>query len=866
MGKYFIDLQVVTKVGANGSSNLASDIFPNTSSVTGRLSLLNDLIVDKELHINTADVFISENTGFQVLSNGKLYLDGTPVTDFLGNILGYEGIDLTTSCGTSEWNGISGAADSYIYVDPDCSIDQVNTAIVSSGWVEAGGEIFTNNNGIVLESGGQLDPFVELTIQGAGSGNGTGIKLTDNSDLLEISGNNELSIDGFEYGIDCDNSLIGFKGELYISNNRTGIRLRDSDFSFEQTTTDLGRIENNISRGIDGRNSEIEVVNVLFENNGQIGILNDLGGSGKNVKIEDCVFNNHNQFTVFMNAPSSSSHFGSVIIDNCEFTNGGFLYDIYFSNIGNGNIVNNVINSTGGLSFGATNCPGLEVTENIVTTNTSSSYGASISNCSNLDMECNEFTGTENFGARVFESYHSTIRCNDFFGQESGLLLHGDCDNSTIRTNYFESQGQYSLTFAYSRYDFVVSGKQVENSNDEHQGSRFGTWVAEIRNTDRYERSQFLVGARRDAWGNPIPPGPHNEWAPYDNLNPASGNEWMVSTFLNKEECTQPCNNGFMGEDGLSDNEYDIVYGLHSYNIDGASLDENNLFRIYTRLMENPGTLNDGHAAYIENTFSVDEFYAFEQDMQDLILPSSSEALLLDSLSNSIVVIEDALQQLDTSNVDYDSLALSLESSFISIWNVRQDIYESQSIDSSDISSLTTQLNSLPGTSVFESNKKLYYLAFLDLVSRSLDSVGSSSLQQMEILADQCPYEAGLAVFDARGLLSFIYPETYYVWEDMCPNVQSNDNAQEKLPVHSGDLSVYPTIVVNYTTISFPSSWDLEKDTHITAYDELGRAVLTTSVNQFPQYKLNCHDLTKGIYFLHIDSGENQEWKTIIKQ
>jgi hypothetical protein len=143
---------------------------------------------------------------------------------------------------------------------------------------------------------------------------------------------------------------------------------------------------------------------------------------------------------------------------------------------------------------------------------------------------------------------------------------------------------------------------------------------------------------------------------------------------------------------------------------------------------------------------------------------------------------------------------------------------------------------------------------------------GSTTLSQQQIavlqnIAVLCPFEDGMAVYQARMLLQ-PYDSTYYL--NTCETTMDNNN---RMAENRGDevqnaettetqFSVFPNPAFNEININYNLS-NSNKDVLLKMYDVSGSLVHYCIINgEYGNYRINTDNFSAGIYLLRIEGKE----------
>lgn len=840
-------------IGAPNTNTLISSTGL-TSGARHHIKVLGNLVFDNDFTFATgSDIIMSSaDARLSVNLNRTLNLRGTYVH----------------GCDDLTWDGIYVKPVGQLIMiestieDPTVAIDLDQSRF--EGFLN---EIYSNGTGINARNRSVLLSAGNRII---GTGSGDGIILND-SDLLMGGGQAILSrfdheITNFTNGISARNSsnitsrLIFFNKihgndtgiELYeasslifvspsnnepsIYNNDVGIYAEQSNLVIQNTSLDNNSIYGIQWTAVNG--SGVEVSNCSISNSG-IGFVGSGGGSSitinDNRRIENSFFNDNFNDIVIASTEQFKEE-NQWTISNNSFQDATGFVSIYALNMGDSEIFNN--------SFAQV------------------SNGAFIS-ADNSDWTraaCNEFNGGSKYGILVTDSYEFEIECNEnVFSSELGLQLEGNCDVSVIRGNTWHGT-TYDMQYGSGTGNpFAISGEQPPSQYLQAHGNRFMKKEVLHNDNGNANFSTYWVD---------------NASGPITELNPnRTPNNWFGNnlSFNNAYTCgnTCPTNPGPGLIPGITDREKDLINGLISYASNGQAIDFNTKEKIYHRIIELNDPANNSLQTTIENGSLVDEFYAVEQGIRDLLTLSSSEQTLLNNASNQYhqnaitldSLLRDTAQDYSMYDPIIDALIQSMQDdrhTIDSVFAVRETALNAA------LSGYVTTLNQLTLNNSYEQNRATMLEVMIELFNTPYDELPAQMKSDITTISNLCPYEDGLAVYHARALRILNNEINPQYWGDNCSWNQSMPTSTEE-SLFVPELKVFPNPTKGFIQVALKNFGSDEIQCHIT--NHLGQTVYNKALQNNAEHRLDVSALPAGQYLLQVSDteGELEQMKLTIQ-
>jgi len=189
--------------------------------------------------------------------------------------------------------------------------------------------------------------------------------------------------------------------------------------------------------------------------------------------------------------------------------------------------------------------------------------------------------------------------------------------------------------------------------------------------------------------------------------------------------------------------------------------------------------------------------------------------------------------------------------------------------------------NDLTDTLVFAANAKAMNHLYLNTLLAGSDTLNAEDWEQVEILANSCPYLAGNAVFRARVLYGMKHWGAHYDDLLICNAAGVYKNGQSPLDAlltqlgnayqhratkKTGGIKVYPNPADAFIAIDLDHCYTANSTFKL--FDLLGREVLQTTLSAGSTYtRIDIHSIPEGIYLYQIISEGNnmQTGKLIIE-
>ncbi|BDS14740.1 T9SS type A sorting domain-containing protein [Aureispira anguillae] len=161
---------------------------------------------------------------------------------------------------------------------------------------------------------------------------------------------------------------------------------------------------------------------------------------------------------------------------------------------------------------------------------------------------------------------------------------------------------------------------------------------------------------------------------------------------------------------------------------------------------------------------------------------------------------------------------------------------------------------------------------YLNTLAKGILKFSNSELISLRGIAAHCPQEGGLAVHQARGMLSMVEDVDLLNFDCISSNGRSiieespselEAKKEEQVYERRWDLILYPNPASN--TITLESNLVLEEEIQIKIYNPLGQKVKEITINEdINRIDINVGSLLGGIYNIHLQSGAYKSTKSFI--
>ncbi len=446
-------------------------------------------------------------------------------------------------------------------------------------------------------------------------------------------------------------------------------------------------------------------------------------------------------------------------------------------------------------------------------------------------------------GIVLFHSPASLLCCNQLDEVYRGIYIIGSCNNSRIATTQFYTH-HYGLYYDQT----AVTGIQDHTGNEWHEDCN----DLDLRGNN-ISNNTFLVDPSQQPfdWSPPsaviVVPG----LAPNCTTWPTCGNEWPYPLLTVLDSTIASGNLG----------------NLPYANYTQWMLEQ----ELYRKLMENPDLVTGngliGNFKNQRDTQDIGLLYPVRLAVDTLWQYDPALAQQMDTLYNQITNMADQLDSLYSvfpGSNPTDSLAIIQQTD--SLQSEMQPLHATWlTNDSTFVQNVLN--NRLPQALSDNQNLNLSFQPavnerdFNDYLLRywqNGDSLSSSEINGLYVLAAQCYYIGGPAVLRARALYESIQ-DTLLNWSDIeiCKTTKgrSDDNSRSN---QKQQIKAYPNPAGTYLYLSLPDFFKYPQPVQYELKNLQGKTILQGSVTS-TETSLNIQQLPNGFYFLQITDAEKQQ-------
>jgi hypothetical protein len=263
-----------------------------------------------------------------------------------------------------------------------------------------------------------------------------------------------------------------------------------------------------------------------------------------------------------------------------------------------------------------------------------------------------------------------------------------------------------------------------------------------------------------------------------------------------------------------------------------------------------------GYTAFVQDnmTTSLGKVSDYDDLLQDILQPNlanqqaldhlrAQKASLIESLltqqawiwqggnwvfdNNASLLAESTLQSLRQAEGQIDAVQMSLSQPLIA-----------------NIQNLQNMNFGISDNKIFESNQKLTNAMHLQILAQGLSYLPTESeLSRIRAVADQCPLDGGIAVYQARAMMEAFTGE---VFEDKakCKKVENRGST-----VRLDEVTVAPNPASRVVTVA----WGNKQYMNIKIVDALGKSIYDAPVEQDAETQsIDVADWVNGIYYIYL--------------
>jgi hypothetical protein len=465
------------------------------------------------------------------------------------------------------------------------------------------------------------------------------------------------------------------------------------------------------------------------------------------------------------------------------------------------------------------------------------------------DYQIGNFVSHEPFGIQVVSTTSARYSCNLTHKTYTGIGFEDGCGGSEIRGNkmYDHTTGLY-----YNQY--ATTGDQ------EYKGNKWlGTATplypdVAARHNGPFSSSLYKV---RPSCPYCLPPT--------TNVSGWFSNDPIPGPNFDCELMVPPCEGSGTAMSVNFDTiagqlDYAIAFDSLQYPVYQDELDWSNDRYLYQKLSENTNLVNSDTvlAGFYQQTqdLSAGQYQDYEQEISGIfrqgqlmtaIIDSLSrmQFQLLDSLGTIKVLLANSITQQDSAM--YTSIRCML---ILSYEGLRPLIHAAQQAlinqRTTDLSSIQSDLNQLPVTSIQEANEKVVREIISGTLNLGISNFTETQKITLFTIASQCPISGGKAVYLARSVYSSIV-DTLFNDQEICllEGIIKSSTVSSNQP----SFSYFPNPAKDQLQVF----WDetVEGVVTIELYDALGRQVDGIESHTTQNLSIiNLRGIQNGVYFI----------------
>ena len=568
-------------------------------------------------------------------------------------------------------------------------------------------------------------------------------------------------------------------------------------------------------------------------------------------------------------------------------------------------IANNTINLSsravdGIAAMGVANSSLTNNTVNITPTAFSRS-GINLTNCNNLKLECNAITNTTNnraigtpIGVRMTATTNTLLNCTHLNSTYTGIKIEGTCTGSYLKGTEFNN---------HTRGLWVFGGStSVSNATlPDHLNYEGNKWLDNA--VANYPVGSNFYGAylgtNTAVWTTGVPPkffyNPNNvDLAQLTAIRTSHPTGWFFASTPPSPDPTFTCpactTTG--GGTGSSTAPTDPIFSdtdmaIAQDSIDFGSHEDVAKWEakktLYAKITEYNGVLVEGSPLDVFRDSvaitPIADFVATENvEKQVLDIPAALKAqytsygIVADNYKLTLQYI-DSLRQTtidSTTLAGYDAqqaaILVQLEMTQAQLVTLQNQINTARDLK------ITTALelnDLLEAGEVYEYNKKAVADVYLHTIAKNNTNLDATQWATIAVIAAQCPYAGGKAVYEARAIYALISNEIYDD-HSICAAVgieariapPKSPKGGELAPSPSGRVGVglYPNPTQGIVQLFVPATY---QGASIAITNAVGQTMQTAAINGLVN-TLNLGDLPEGIYFVTLRQAGQIVYQTKI--
>lgn len=304
---------------------------------------------------------------------------------------------------------------------------------------------------------------------------------------------------------------------------------------------------------------------------------------------------------------------------------------------------------------------------------------------------------------------------------------------------------------------------------------------------------------------------------------------------------------------------------------------------LFRKLAENPHLAMNSPNPHIRNfvvnhqNTCIGHFNQITEGCENAFHLSMMDSILVDSCKNICESYLDSLHYVDsllvgnyTTNLTVTrnaiahrlSAAMQQQQTLLDNLNTRQQ---------NALMPICANTNAFSAVALHETMEKEVNEIYFNTLAKGILTFSSNERSILRRIAAHCPQEGGLAVHQARGMLSMI--EDVNLLNFNCPSENGRSNGGDEShkdgessisdDTTAWNLILYPNPARN--TITLQSNRDLKENTKIEIYNALGQQVKVITTGQIIQtVDIDVSSFVNGVYTIHLKNGEETTTKPFV--
>jgi Secretion system C-terminal sorting domain len=661
-------------------------------------------------------------------------------------------------------------------------------------------------------------------------------------------------INGFKNGIEAANAKVTMQGVMFSNITENGI-IANNNSSITYDGLGFGVFDNMLT-GIKVTHSDLVVTRAEIKNVGT-GIrceqsLGDQTNINKN-KINASMYG----IRVFgdSNADGNISENNIKIPSSAGAVLKGYgigLFDLAPDVSTNSwNIKDNTIDVSARAGISAINFENAKIRSNPLIKNNAQKIAIEVYGGYQNEVECNPNISSAGYGVSFQDSPYFDNSCNTINASSVALQIFGDCDESKIRGNELEGT-EHDLAYGNDNFTYANTGTQIYHRNRFTGGSSNFEAINYTTDVQVVQNSSYIVSTQSCGINSPADP---EQMPTFQSNDP----QWFTNQF-GIASCSFTCPSNCVIVPGA---EIPPMTGkdelVRTGTWGGSNLQEGakwNSLRYLYRKINNQPQIPLGYAAFVQDnmTTSLGKVSDYDDLLQDVLQPNPAHQQALDQLrAQKASLIESLLTQQawiwQGGNWVFDNNASLLAESTLQSLRQAEGQIDAVQISLSqpliaNIQNLQNMNFGISDNKIFESNQKLTNAMHLQILAQGLSYLPTESeLSRIRAVADQCPLDGGIAVYQARAMMEAFTGE---VLEDKakCKKVENRGST-----ARLDEVTIAPNPASRVVTVA----WGNKQYMNIKVFNALGGSIYDAPVEQDAETQsIDVADWVNGIYYIYL--------------